>query len=96
MEIFKEATFSMSEFFIMYKYRKAGVGRYAARTLFELFPGKWELRRHPKNVASVHFWDKVIDEYTHGNFVRILGCKEAEDDDGTYGDAFCFDTRNKK
>lgn len=92
MEIFKDAKYSMSEFFIMYKYRKQGVGSNVAKRLFDRFPGMWELKRHPKNLASVIFWDRVIEEYTKGKYKKMLGCKEAEYDDGTYGDAFCFTT----
>lgn len=91
-EIFKDADYSMAEFFIMYKYRRLGVGKYVASKLFETFKGKWELKRHPKNKASVYFWDKVIETYTKGKFVKILGCKDAKYEDGSNGDAFFFMT----
>lgn len=96
MEVFKEAKYNMAEFFVMYKYRKHGVGSYVARQLFDMFPGMWELKRHPKNLSSVTFWDRVIEDYTRGQYKKLLGCKEAEYDDGTYGDVFCFITGERR
>jgi predicted acetyltransferase len=55
--------FTMAEFFILFKYRRLGIGKYAAKYAFDKYKGKWQLKRHPKNIASVHFWNKVINEY---------------------------------
>ena len=63
-EVVAETDYTMAEFFVMHKYRGKGVGRYAAFQVFDMFPGKWQLKRHPKNLGSVHFWNKVIHEYT--------------------------------
>lgn len=96
MEVFKDANYNMAEFFVMYKYRNQGVGTYAANKIFEMFKGVWELKRHPKNTASVKFWDKVIREYTNGKYMEVPNCPEAEYEDGTYGDVFRFSTSIKK
>ncbi len=34
---------SIAEFFVMRKYRRRGVGRVAARRVFDMFPGRWEV-----------------------------------------------------
>lgn len=34
----------MAEFFVMRKYRRAGVGRRAAEDIFGRFPGRWTIR----------------------------------------------------
>jgi predicted acetyltransferase len=69
--IVKDAgTKSVAEFFVMRKYRKKGVGRAAARTVFDMFPGKWEVLQHGQNIPSIHFWETVIGEYTDGRFER--------------------------
>jgi predicted acetyltransferase len=34
----------MSEFFVLRKYRRQGIGRTAAVELFERFPGPWRVR----------------------------------------------------
>jgi predicted acetyltransferase len=91
-EIKKDTDYSMAEFFVMYKYRKMGVGKYAADYAFNKFKGRWQLMRHPKNITSVYFWNSVISGYTKGNFELIEACPEAIYDDGTCGDVFIFNT----
>jgi predicted acetyltransferase len=54
------AVHDMSEFFIMRKFRRAAVGREAARLLFRLFPGQWEIRQLHGNEAATRFWRAVI------------------------------------
>ena len=60
--------YCMSEFFVMYKYRRCGLGTWAAYELFRRFPGLWQLKRTPRNESSVVFWDKVVSGFTGGNF----------------------------
>lgn len=81
---------SIAEFFVMYKYRHKGVGRYAACTAFDMFKGKWQLKRHPKNIPSVYFWDKVVADYTNGDYKLVQGYPNTEYHDGTLGDVFFF------
>jgi len=90
---FRETDFQLAEFFVMYKYRRAGVGRQAFFKVLDLHKGRWQLRRHPANTSSVYFWDKVIDEYTNGNYELIRACPGAMYDDGTLGDVFFFENR---
>lgn len=84
--------YSLSEFFVLYKYRRSGVGRWAAKEAFNRFHGRWQLRRHPHNLPSVHFWDRVIEEYTGGNFRLERGYQKALYPDGTASDIFFFET----
>lgn len=83
--------YAMSEFFIMHKYRRAGVGRYAAKAIFNMFHGKWEIGRHPHNIASVKFWNSIVDEYTDGKYEIVESCKDFMYHDGTYGDIISFE-----
>jgi predicted acetyltransferase len=92
----EETDYSMAEFFVMYKYRRNGVGKYAAIKTFDMFHGKWQLKRHPKNTASVYFWNKVIAEYTKGDYRLVEGYPNSEYDDGTLGDMFFFDNSFSK
>ncbi len=87
----KPTDFVISEFFVMYKYRRYGVGSKAAVLAFDNHHGKWQLARHPKNIASVYFWDKVVSNYTNGNYEVIKNCPDAEYEDGTLGDVLLFD-----
>jgi predicted acetyltransferase len=66
-----ESYYSMAEFFIMKKYRKSGVGKQTAFYLFDLFPGKWEVKEIEENVQAQKFWRKVISEYTNDNYKEI-------------------------
>lgn len=82
----------LSEFFVMNKYRRKGYGKEAAIQIFNMHHGKWQLKRHPHNIASVYFWDNVINEYTSGNFrlVRNYPNEEVNYEDGTPADVFFF------
>ncbi len=90
--IFKDTRYSMNAFFLLYTYRRAGVGTKAAQRIFDMFPGIWELKCHPGNTAAVAFWHKVITDYTGGDFTKLSMCGAAVYYDGTYGDAYRFST----
>lgn len=59
---------SIAEFFIMKKYRKEGIGTAVAKQLFDMHKGQWEIHQLESNVPAQQFWNKVIREYTQGNF----------------------------
>ena len=91
-EVEKGTQYTLAEFFVMYKYRKMGVGRRAAYYVFDKFKGTWQLKRHPKNLASVQFWNAVVNDYTQGKYTLIESHPDAAYDDGTLGDVFVFET----
>ena len=62
----KESDYTMSDFFVMYKYRNAGVGKFATNYLFDMFKGIWQLNTFEKNANSVAFWTRIINDYTGG------------------------------
>jgi len=95
LEVEAATDHTVAEFFVMHKYRGRGVGRYAAFRVFDMFPGKWQLKRHPKNLGSVHFWNKIISEYTGGDFIYMPSHPQAQYDDGTLGDVFIFESPSK-
>lgn len=82
--------YAMAEFFVMYPYRRSGIGQYIAKYIFDKYPGNWEIGRHPKNIASVRFWDNVIKDYTNGQYEVIYSCPEHQYSDGTLGDVLSF------
>ena len=59
---------SIAEFFVMRKRRRRGIGRQAAFSIFDRFPGLWEIREHSDNLAGQRFWRSIIGEYTGGEF----------------------------
>jgi len=61
---------TIGEFFVVAKFQGKGIGREVARQLFTQFPGKWEVMQIPENTAAINFWEKVIKEYTGGNYKK--------------------------
>ncbi|WP_269532932.1 GNAT family N-acetyltransferase [Chitinimonas sp. BJYL2] len=66
------------QFFILRGMRKRGIGKLAARAVFDRYPGKWEVRQIDENAAAQVFWRRAISEYTGGNFAE----RRWEDEDG--------------
>ena len=95
LEVEAATDHTVAEFFVMHKYRGRGVGRYAAFRVFDMFPGKWQPKRHPKNLGSVHFWNKIVSEYTGGDFIYMPSHPQAQYDGGTLGDVFIFESPSK-
>jgi predicted acetyltransferase len=60
--------YRMSEFFVLARYRRRGVGQRAAHAIFDTFRGVWEVSELPANAGAVRFWRSVIGEYTGGLF----------------------------
>lgn len=89
----EDTDFCLSEFFIMHKYRRNGYGSEAVYQILDKHHGKWQLKRHPHNTASVYFWNCVIHKYTNGNYrlVEAYPDHEVDYDDGTPADVFFFE-----
>ncbi|XMB85307.1 GNAT family N-acetyltransferase [Mycoplasmatota bacterium WC44] len=73
-------TLFVSEFFIMKKYRKQGIGKFAANEVFNMHKGKWELTLHPRNLVSLNFWNSVIEECSGGNYKLYNNIEDVYDD----------------
>jgi predicted acetyltransferase len=67
-DLLNERRHVVSEFFVMRKYRRRGVGTKAARLVFEAFPGPWEVSELPENEPSQAFWRRVIATVTKGAY----------------------------
>ena len=50
----------ISEFFVMRRFRRSGVGREAALQLFWKYPGEWQLRQLASNPSATSFWRSII------------------------------------
>ncbi|MBS5873652.1 MAG: GNAT family N-acetyltransferase [Clostridiales bacterium] len=59
---------NIAEFFVLQKYRRQGVGKQAAKMIFDLHRGGWEVTQWASNVPAQKFWRAVINEYTGGAF----------------------------
>ncbi|TLS38211.1 GNAT family N-acetyltransferase [Pseudalkalibacillus caeni] len=60
----------ISEFFVMKRYRRNGVGKLAAFEAFKQFKGKWIVTQILSNKPAQHFWRSAISEFTGGDFVE--------------------------
>ncbi len=74
--LFDEKTIhTITEFFVMRKYRRTGVGKFASFKIFDEFDGEWEIWQLDKNIDAKKFWRAVIDEYTDGQWFERWGEK---------------------
>lgn len=64
--------FSIAEFFVMKKYRRKGIGKSIATQIFNSHKGKWEVFQKESNKPAQLFWNKIINDYTKGNFKERL------------------------
>lgn len=56
----------VQEFFVMRAYRRGGYGTAMAQTLFDRFPGSWQVAQVAPNLAAQAFWRRVIAAHTGG------------------------------
>ena len=77
----RKAEYTMADFFIMHKYRRNGVGKFAAHYLFDKFKGVWQLNIYDKNTTAAGFWLNVISNYTD-NAYEILPNEEPDEEFG--------------
>lgn len=64
-EAFESKTvWDMAEFFIVRAYRRRGIGMAAARHVWTMFPGTWQVRVMESNRAALNFWQHAITAFT--------------------------------
>jgi len=62
--------YRMAEFFVAVEARRLGVGKDAARLIFDRFAGTWEITEFLYNAPAVAFWRAIVSDYTHGKFAE--------------------------
>ncbi|MGC6588334.1 GNAT family N-acetyltransferase [Paenibacillus sp. Dod16] len=67
-----DADYYMTEFFVMQKYRRTGLGTWAATRLFDHFQGRWKVTQISSNIPAQAFWRKVIEAYTGGRYEEYI------------------------
>jgi predicted acetyltransferase len=58
----------MAEFFVLRRYRRAGVGGRAAALLWDRHPASWVVRVSAGNAAGREFWTPTIANYSAGRY----------------------------
>lgn len=65
------------EFFVVRRYRRAGLGRALATHIWDLYRGPWIVRVYQRNVPALPFWRTAISTYTGGRFhEEVLNVRE--------------------
>lgn len=54
----------IGEFFILRKFRRQGLGQAVAHTVFDRYPGHWQIRQLIENRPAQAFWRHTIATYT--------------------------------
>ncbi|MDR0298705.1 MAG: GNAT family N-acetyltransferase [Streptococcaceae bacterium] len=85
--------FTLAEFFVIYKYRREGIGSWVVGEIFKRFRGTWQLKYHPKNIISEAFWTKVVAA-ADSDFQLRTDLEEAMYDLNTQGQVLIFRTNN--
>lgn len=60
----------MDQFFVLKRYRRAGLGARLAQHAFRARPGPWEVGQMTANLAAQAFWRRVIGAFTGGVYVE--------------------------
>lgn len=63
-----ESERAVSEFFVMRKYRRRGVGKQVVHQLFDLLPARWEAAVMETNQPAQQFWRQAFGSYRQGIF----------------------------
>lgn len=82
---FPDSEYILSEFFILRKYRKQGIGRQVAFYIFDLYRGNWEIYQAHTNLIAKKFWKSIIKAYTADSYTETV-----MKDDGWAGIMRCF------
>ncbi len=53
----------LAEFTIFPKFRRKHLAKEAASLLFEIYPGRWEVKYNEKNTAAKNLWNSVTEPY---------------------------------
>lgn len=71
-----DVDYSVTDFFVLRKFRRQGVGQRTAHDLFRRFPGRWKVEQFAANQPAVAFWTTIIDRYTKGHFHQRTGVSQ--------------------
>ena len=61
----------VSEFFIMRKFLKKGIGQVVAHQLWEQYRGIWQVRVWDNNIIAHAFWDNAIQKFVNDRIIPI-------------------------
>jgi len=59
-----DTVWDLSEFFVVRRYRRRGIGTQIAHEVWRRFPGTWEVRVMQSNTSARLFWARAIPMFT--------------------------------
>lgn len=80
----------IGEFYVIPVYRKMGVGRKMAFSIFDQHPGLWQVRQIQNAELAKLFWRNIISDYTKGDYLEL------ELEDAVWGKVSCQRFKSKK
>jgi predicted acetyltransferase len=69
----------MAEFFILRSFRRAGLGTTVAISVWQQFPGQWQVRVLQRNLQAGQFWSRAINTFLGTNITPVAVSKDGED-----------------
>lgn len=70
----------VSEFFVLRRYRRAGVGRIIANRLFNEVGGTWEISIMRSNTPAQEFWATIISDHIGSGHCDFTVSQDTNDD----------------
>ncbi len=61
----------MDDFFVLWPYRRLGVGEEVARIIFDEHPGPWSIPYDESNDLAKTFWRAVVYRYSRKDFAEV-------------------------
>ena len=68
----RKTDYQVNEMFVMYKYRRLGIGKKALFEVLETRKGTWQVLYHPDNKASACFWERTADLHINGKHELVV------------------------
>ena len=78
----------MAEFFILRNHRRHGIGTRTAHEIWQVFPGRWQVRVMSSNTPAHLFWSRTIAGFT-GEPVHPVSIEK----DGAFWSVFTFKSK---
>lgn len=86
-----EVPWDLTEFFVVRRYRRLGVGTSIAHQVWRKYPGRWQVRVMEANLTAQHFWQHAISQFT-GEPIESTRIGRA----GAYWRLFNFESKDSK
>ena len=63
--------YEVCEFFIIPYYRRQNIGKKFINSIFDMYPGAWQVKQIEGADYAVSFWRSVISDYTKNSYSEV-------------------------